>query len=473
MLALGAVTALALAPGVAYSAEFTTPNVTVGQNLETPVYVRLKQPAPPGGLEVKLTSDDPARVLLSKGHEDAGAASIVLRVSEKFAATPEFYVHGLAGSGTATYRAEATGYDTAHGNVNLVPSAIVVSGPAKFGNPLITTSGGWPAKVSVYTAQLDPSGKFVAVQQLRGGFSATVQVSSSDKSIAVVEPSTVKIEGGNYIANSELRPVSAGNVNVSVNVPQGFTAPAQFSSFPAELRKPNLGITDHATIGNNLQVGAHLTLGQPAPPGGAKVTLTSADPSRLLLSTSNTSPGSKSITVTVPANGMSGNFVLQALGDKGTVSYSASAEGYQSREVNVYLAPSGVIITGPTGAPDEAEVLRPHIPLGPNGFFASKADPKPVPVVIYMVQLDPTTHRGADITVQELRAGISLKVDLVSSNPATGDVATTVTVQGGSNQAMTYFKPKAIGETDLSVKTPQGYTTPTNATVLKGIVKEQ
>jgi hypothetical protein len=470
---LASVVALMLAAAAMLSAaEIPVPSLTVGENLEIPSNLTLRAPAPTGGIQIRLTSEDPKRLLFSQGQELEGKAELTISIQAGHTGSPEFYVQGLAKSGTVGYTASAPGFETGKGTVTLVPSAIVIAGPAKFGNPLVTTSGGWPSKLMIYSALLDPAGKFVAVQQVRGGFTANVHVSSSEPSVAAVQTAALTIEGGNYTAVTQLKPARQGSATISVDVPAGFSAPAQYSSVAAQIRVPAFSLPDQITIGHNLQLGGHLTSGELAPLAGLNVTVTSSDPAKLLLSSSPTDPGSKSISVLIPSGGYSGSFFLQGVGDSGTVSYTASAPGFQTREAKINLAPSGVIITGPTGTPDEAELLRPNAPVGPNGFFAKKSAGHPIPIVVYTVQLDPVTHRCADITVQPLRAGQTLKVDLSNSDPSVGNVASSVTIQGGSSQGYAEFTPRNVGTTTLSVTTPPGFTTPTNATSLKGVVTD-
>src|SRR5205814_1314506 len=126
--------------------------------------VNLDTEAPSGGLLITLTSDDPSRLLLSPGPDAAGSASISVKVGAQRRVSSEFYVQGLANSGAVTYTASADGYGKATGTVTLARSGIVIAGPAKFGNPLVTNSGIWPSVISVYSAQLDSSGKFSAVR---------------------------------------------------------------------------------------------------------------------------------------------------------------------------------------------------------------------------------------------------------------------------------------------------------------------
>ena len=473
---VGRITVAALsitAPSVMFSAaELVPANVTVGQNLQTDTRITLNGPAPGGGLVISLKSNDPSRLLFSTMPNAAGSASIALTVDGGRAITPEFYVHGLANSGTATYIVSAPGHASSTGMVTLAPSAIVIAGSSRLGNPLVTTSGAWPSTITVYSAQLDASGRFVGVQQVRGGSSATVNVTSSNTRVGTITISPVTIAGGAFNVTTQFQPVGRGSATLAVEIPPGFGGPAQFATMTATVDTPALAVTDEVTVGANLEAGGTLLLGERAPAGGVTATLTSSDPTRLLLSASPTAVGSKSIAIVISAGEYNASYFLQALGDSGVVTYHASAPGYRDRAATVTLAPSGVVLAGPAGAPDEAEVLRPEAPEGPHGFFASLSAHNTSLVVVYMVYLDPKTHRGADLTVQPLRAGLSITVALSNSNPAVGTVPSSVTIMGGSNQGITQFGPLSVGSTVLSVATPKGFTTASNATSLKAVVTQ-
>ena len=446
-------------------------NVTVGQNLETEAVVRLDAEAPSGGLLITLTSDDPSRLLLSQAPDAIGSASIGVRITGGRRASPEFYVQGLTNSGIAKYTASAAGYGNATGEVALVQSGVVIAGPSKLGNPLVTTSGIWPSVITVYSAQLDSSGNFTAVRQVRAGSSATVRISSSNMAVGTISSSPVTIIGGSFSATTQFQPRSEGNTTLLVDTPAGFNAPAQFARMTATVNLPRLAVTDQITVGANLETTGTLLLGAPAQ-GKVAVTLTSDDPSRLLISGWATVPGSKSITVMIEPGATSATYSLQALNDSGTVSYSATAPGYRSGTGTIAMAPSGILITGPAGAPDEAEVLRPEAPEFPHGFFGSLTSGKTTPIVAYTAFLDPKTHRGADITIQPLRAGISVKVSINNSNPVVGVIPDSLTIMGGSDQGGTQFTALAVGSTVLSVITPEGFTASRNATTLTAVVRE-
>jgi len=135
------------------------------------------------------------------------------------------------------------------------------------------------------------------------------------------------------------------------------------------------------------------------------------------------------------------------------------------------LAPAGVVIGGPQGPPDEAELLRKEAVETTKGFVTTVAAPKGTPIAVYTVQLDPKTRRGADITVQALRADLSLTVRLDNANPGVGRVPASLTIEGGSSTATAQFAPLSAGSTVVSVVTPEGFTKPGNNAALTAIVR--
>lgn len=298
-------------------------------------------------------------------------------------------------------------------------------------------------------------------------------MTSSDAKVGTVVPSTLVLAGGSASAEVEFRPLTAGEVTLSVSVPVGFSVPAQFAHVSATVLAPGMAISDDVSVGQNLEAGGNVSLGEAAPSTGVTVTLTSSDPAKLLLSAAQGQPGADRIHLSIPPGGVSASYRLQALAGAGTVTYAAEAPGFRSRTGSITLTPSGVVMGGPGGPPDEAELLFKEIAEGPHGFVTSLAAPEPTPVYVYTVQLDPVTGRGADLTVQPLRTGVALKVLLTNSNPAAGTVKSAeLTIPSGSSTAVTHFAPAGLGTTVVSLTTPTGYTKARNSTALTITVKE-
>jgi hypothetical protein len=318
---------------------------------------------------------------------------------------------------------------------------------------------------------LDTGLKFVEQQLVAGGVTVTVDLKSSNPAAGRIAASALTISGGSSSATTEFVPAGAGETTLSVNTPSGFSTPAEFATVTAIVNTPGIAVSDQLAIGQDLQVGGLVSLGEAAREGGVEVTLTSADPKRLLLSTSATEIGSKSITVKIPAGGSSSPYILQALTGSGTVTYTASAPGYRSRTGTVGLTPSGVVIAPKEyGPPDEAELHRKEDKEVPRGFVASVSQGGAIPLVVWTVQLDPTTLRGADVTVQPLRAGRSVTVEVKCENPSVGKVVSPVTIAAASEHAVTDFTPTAEGSTIVTAVIPKGFTRPSNSTSVPAIV---
>jgi hypothetical protein len=449
------------------------PDVTVGRNLEIDARVRLDKAAGNDGLVIRVASDDPKQMLLSRSPETLGAESIVIKVPANGRLSEEFYIQSLGDSGRVTYTATAPGFESGTGSVTLTASGVVISGPSKFGTPITTTPRGRLLKLKVYSAQLDRSGRFAGLQAVRGGLSVAIHISSSNGAAGAAALPSLSIAGGSFTASTEFQPASAGNTSLSVDVPAGFSSPAEFTSVPATVMPPGIAVVDRTPLGENLQLRGTFILGEPAPRGGLEVTLTTDDASKLLVSASDSEVGSQSVTVSVPEGANSGTYFLQGLASHGEVTYSASAPGYRGRPGKITLTRSGVLLFGPAGPPDEGEALRPNSPFVPHGFFASLSAHNPVPIAVCTAFLEPTKQRAADITLQPLRPGLSLTVDLKNDNPAIGSVDSSVTIKGGSGTSIAQFVPLREGTTLLTVLPPEakGFMAASNAASLDVIVK--
>ena len=466
---LSSIALVFLLPATMFSAgRLATPDILVGQNLAATAAVMLSEAAPLGGIQLTITSGNPTLVLLSKSPEAEGSASIVVMVEENRKLSPEFYVYGLGSSGTAIYSASAPGFANCSSVVRLAPSGIVIQGAYGLGNPTLITTGSEPPKVTVHSGLIGPAGEFVIAQPVAGGRSVAVNITNSNPQVGTVTPSIVAIASGASSATAKFEPSSAGNTTLAASAPPDFRVASQYGTATITVVAPGIGLTDQVSIGRNLQIGGSLSLGQPAR-RGLQVVLTSNNPEQLLLSHDAQEPGSASITVDVPAGGISGTYYLQSLSGAGTVTYTASAPGFVSRIGKVQLTPSGVVIG--LGPPDEAEVFRKEASEYEHGLSISLSHDKGFPLTVYMAQLDPVTHRGADITVQALRPGVSATIELKNSDPAVGTIGSSVSIRSGFSSAAAPFGARKEGSTVISAITPTGFTAASNSTSLTVAVK--
>jgi hypothetical protein len=354
--------------------------------------------------------------------------------------------------------------------VTLAPSGLVFARAGIAMTDLRTTTGR-KAEIGLMAVLLDGSGNYVQPQPVAGGTSLHAKIASSDPAVGGAAEPQVTIAGGAAGSTVEFQPAGPGTTMLSVIAPAGFSASAQFGSVTATVSLPGIAVTDGVAVGQNLQVEGAVSLGEPAPAGGLDLRLGSDKPEALLLSASAAEVGAGSVVLRMPAGATSARYYLQAVGNRDTVAVTATAPGYRPRTGTIVLAPSGVVIGGPPGPPDEAELFRKEAADSPHGFLARLSE-RPVPLLIYAVQLDPATGRSADLTVQPLRAGVSITASLQSSNPAIGKLhASSLTIASGSHTAVTEFTPLSLGSTVISVTTPQGFVKSANATELTVVVE--
>jgi hypothetical protein len=468
--------ALAAASSSVYAAPaLKARTLSIGKNLQMWSSVALSEPAP-ADLQLTLTSSDPSRLVLAKTPEVAGTASITLTVKTRFRESPEFWLQALSDEGDVQFTATAAGYETSAGTVKLSPSGIVITGPmGEISAPEFTTTPrGWPSKISLQAVRLNESLQKAEPQYVRGGLTVEVVVESSYRATGEVNPSVLKIPPATHMASAVFQPAGLGKTVLSVKPPSGFRVPAALHSLTATVKTPGMAVANDVVVGENLQLAVAFAVGEPAPPEGLTARLTSDDPERLLLSTSPTEPGKPAIDIRLPGGAVSTTYYVQALSRSGTATHKAVATGYSPRTGTVVFAPSGVILSlEKHGPPDEAEVFRPDTAGSHrNLFVALLSDTAEHPLIVYTAYLDPKSRRSADITVQQLRAGLSLNVGLKNSNPAIAAIDTTTVIKGGSDRALIPFKPVSKGESIISVETPAGFTTPSNATELQVIVRD-
>ncbi|HEY1240403.1 MAG TPA: hypothetical protein VGF16_07585 [Bryobacteraceae bacterium] len=447
---------------------FTAPEARVGRNLQASTFLTLAEPVPEGGITVRLSSDDPKRLLLSRLPEQAGSASLVLTLQRGWRQTPEFWLQAVGEPGTATYTASSDGIDPLKAAVTIAPSAILILGPFK--QPSFpTTPGGDKAKITVVSAALDSAMNAAEEQMIAGGLSFEVKISNSKPDSGKLSLDALTLAAGTSSASAWFKPSAEGKVVLAPIEPPGFSAPAQYATVTAAVDRPGLAVVTDIYLGKDLQENGVLCLGDPAPEGGLTVTLTSSDPKKLVLSDKSDKLGTKTLTLTIPKGELVGKYYMQSLADEGEVTYEATAPGFRSRTGKIMLAPSGFIVAyEPYGPPDEAAVMRQVGHEEKREFFVSlaAAKEKPVNMVVYSARLDPATRLAADFTVQSLRAGVAATVVLGSSDPAVGTVESPLHIGPGAAATRSQFIPLSTGITQITVNTPAGFTTPRNATTV-------
>jgi hypothetical protein len=391
-----------------------------------------------GNGAVTLTIADPTLAVLSVDNKSAGQRQITVNSG---LSTARWYVQGLAASGKTTVTAQVAGFDPI--------TATVTLGPAGMGWTSDSASavlyGSLPTP-NVAAFALDAATQLPVGQQTpRFGTSFAFQVTNSDASI-VSFSSNLKMQAGDFAAAVVLTPKAVGSASLSLVQPAGLVTPSIRQQLPVKVLAPSLRV-DPATVGKDTQTAFSITV----PPGApGLLTVASADPARLVLSTDSNTPGSASVTFN-PATGQ--RIWAQALDGQGTVRVTASMPGFNDGSGTFTLAALGVglFVSSPSA----------------QGFSTTTQSPKTgIAVNLYLVNAV-TGQILSFGTVGPPRPGIDAPlVTVSSSNPAVGQIDRSpvrATVNNNSNPPSVDFVPVAPGDTDVSVVQPPGYVAPINA----------
>jgi hypothetical protein len=451
----GQLTALVGAPQVLLNP------VTVGYQLQVVGAGQLSDPAPAGGLPVTITSLTPGTVLLSISPSTAGSNSIIVTVPANSTTLPSFYVQGLA-MGTGQLQASAAGYNFNTGNYNgsvaITPSGFVIAGPSgTAGQSFSTTTISGNTLLTLTLMRLDPSNNPAQIGQLMGGATATVAVTSGTSATGTIIDSPVVFSGGESTDSTVyFSPLQVGNSVLSVVQPAGFSTPTTGAQLTGNVSPAQITFSLSGTnVGANLEMLGSASLNAPAPAGGMVVTITSGNPSAVLLSPVAGVLGTTSIAVSVPSgSGLNGvgfpQFYIQALQSSGTVTLTASAGGWVSGSISVNLTPSGFVLVSPNGVGQD---FGTYLSLGVS-----------TPLTVQSMQLSAS---GAPQTEQPLRGGVTENVTVTSDTSYVGTiVGSPVTISGGSESGSLSFQPAGTGVTLLTVWPPAGFATPSSGNTL-------
>jgi hypothetical protein len=401
------------------------PNLTIGQDLRTSTTLSLQNGAfqLPSALDVTLTASDPTLVGLSINAASSPSGSIVVHMQQGQQPSAIVYVTSFAATGTAQIQVSAPGYGSSTAQVTLVQPTLVTQGSPFFNLPASASS------VQLYLAPQAGSNSNAGSYALRTGApDYVISAASSDPTVFAPVSSQFTLHAGDVGIALPLRLAGPGNATLILQGPPGFAG----ASIAIAVQGGNLFIGGPGPLGMNLEGAATIS----SVSAGTPVTITSADPSRVLLSASSSATGQSSITV-VQAAGQT-QFWVQALAGSGTVTLNATAPGYQNAQIPITLAQSEVVFIQPQ--------------------LSTPLTPASAPLSIGVTLRTPAGNNFP----QTLRPGAApLSVSLNSTNSTVGSVSPAVVVfnPGDSKQTIT-FQPHAAGSTLLSLGIPPGFTDP-------------
>jgi hypothetical protein len=398
--------------------------VAPGQAIDLPL--SLTAPAPVGGLTVNLVSDD------------TNIATVTASVFVPEGTTAPVTLPRVTGVDFGIARISASG-------AGVAPDAEDVSVTRSFtltpADAAIAIDGSVLLALTL-SAPAPPGGLQFAVSSTPAGI--------------VTVPSSVTVPAGATRVDVEALGVAAGTTTVHVD-PADVDDPSHASTSIAVAAGQPMSLVG-ANVGKDLQErvtgGA---LGVAAPPGGQPVSITSADPAKVLLSKDANTPGTPSIALVVGAGKTAiPAFYVQALAATGTAEIVARAAGFGDGRATIAFQPSG--FTFPSGDPNTLTVgeasADPILPLLPARLHASTFVPE---------------------MVQALRAGAVVHVDVTRSDTNVAAViGSPVALHGAGELFKTSLDTVAPGTADLTIVPPPGFATPATGdtlavTVLAGV----
>ncbi|MDH3496619.1 MAG: hypothetical protein OER21_07645, partial [Gemmatimonadota bacterium] len=435
---------------------------TVGSGLQYSTSGTLGAPAPAGTV-VRVTSADPAVVLVAPNATTPGAAFIDITLSTGTSSF-SYYIQGVEGAtGSAVMTASAPGYTNGTATMTVVQPALDV-----IFLTTTTTSLSPNDPFQVRIGVPNAANQFMSIEQAirAGGTAVTATVTTSNAGVGQLV--TESLTGGTVtttiavgqarspssVTNGgiEFDPLTAGATTVSATIPNFIALPS--ASVAVTVSTPTLTLFSQ-TVGSGLQYNTSGTLGAPAP-AGTVVRITSSNPSVALVAPDASTPGTPFIDLAL-ATGVNsfGYYVQGAEGATGTVSLTATASGYTDGSTTATVAPPAVDIiflnaTTTVGAADDPFQLRIGVPNTTNQFMsieqAIRAGGTAVTATV-------TSSDGAvaQLVTQSV-TGTSVTVSI-----ATGQTRSPSTVAAGG----VAFDPLAVGTSTVAGSIPGFVSLPT------------
>ncbi len=425
------ITATVTAPPIASQAA----SVVSGVGMEVSSYVYLTQnPVVPTTLTI--TSANPAVAVVSTSPTVAGAASANF-TSVVNSSGQTFYIQGI-GVGTTTITATASAYTPLTINITVDPSGFIF-----YSGNFSTTTFSVPNTIYAQSVILNPGTLTVYGGGLVSPQASPVNLvmTSATTTVGTITTSPLVFTAGNNLVTTAFQPVGAGTSNLNLTTPAGYTTPANTTQIVATVTAPPIGLqTASVTTGTKMQVASYVYLTQ-VPPAPVTVTVTSSNPAVALISTNATLAGAASNTFPNTVN--SGGLTFYVQGQTvGTSTLTVTAPGYQSNSINVTVDPSGFIFY--------------------SGNIATTTFSANTTVYVQPVVLSPGTLNV--VTGAQLTPGNgTVSVAMASSATQVGTITTPINFNGGDTLLSATFQPIAAGTTNITIATPAGFSTPSQA----------
>ncbi len=447
----------------------STGTLRVGEDLQTVGYFQLEG-TPPAPVDVTVTVANEAVALVSASETGQGQKTIVFAGISGANQFRYFALQGLVQGQATTVTISAPGFAPLTYTVETDPSGFVIYQPP---GDISTNAFATNTTINLSAVRLVRGTlAYGSFQEVRGGLTVPVTVTSSDTNVGVITVSPVDVSAtqnnsdSDFDATTAFDPLAGGTTTVTLVQPTGFetisnpsnnrrvqlTATVDASSFrlcSMDGAVCSYGSTGTLRVGEDLQTVGYFQL-EGTPPAPVDVTVTVANEAVALVSASETGQGQKTIVFA----GISGAnqfryFALQGLVQGQATTVTISAPGFAPLTYTVETDPSGFVIYQPPGD------------ISTNAFATNTT------INLSAVRLVRGTLAYGSF--QEVRGGLTVPVTVTSSDTNVGvitvspvDVSATQNNNDSDFDATTAFDPLAGGTTTVTLVQPAGYETISN-----------
>lgn len=409
----------------------------LGKNLQGGLQMdRGRAPAGGSGAIVKITSSDPAKVLLSRSASSPGSASISVAAPAGDTKTQLFYVQALDSEGEVTVTASGDGLET---------SALVRLSPAWLGcqSPMTRLAAGGFTDVLCRFMFLPgsegTSSQLASITPRAGMDGAEVRFTTTAPEVFMLTPSTgvLSTQVGGYTLR--LQGLAAGKGELRVEPVEGFGNAVDGSdkvAIQVDAAAMPVGCGPEITLYRDLQVNCTGYL-----PIGAEITLVSEQPNLLVVSGSPKAAGTREARIRIGEGGA--GIWLQPLAGRGTAEVTLRGAGFKDHRIAAVLVPTELAINAPTtGAP-------PTLATKVGGTAAVSLAP-----LSTGSPLSPQVRPGATIAVEfaaEPAGVVSFEPPIVNLNEATSSATVHLKAIGGGTAVVRVKAPEGVNVSGVPI----------------------
>ena len=308
-----------------------------GKDLRTIVPFSLGSTVDAASAAITVTSSDAAQVVIANDPSEPGQSSIKLSPAQQGTATRYFYADCLVDKGGSDLTLSAPGYPNRVAHVSCFPASAFIVFRSAFGLTGHTNLWARPVEVDFYLGAVNPNDSSQANFNLAirpGAPPIALQIGNSDAQVGTLSSSTMTVSGAtNFQSSVMFTPLMTGTTILSVTSPS--LTPTASSQLTVTVDPP-IAVSQTVAVPYGFQTFVNLSVATPPNPNFS-LTVTSQDPSRILISIDPSEPGSSSLSLPYTLAGGRG-FYVQALSASGDVPVTIAIPELDAISTTIHLS---------------------------------------------------------------------------------------------------------------------------------------